>query len=209
MVTLGRLPDRQRADRADRRPGGGWFVFLYATRVIAGTGIGGEYAAINSAIDEMIPARYRGRVDIAVNGTYWAGAILGTLATLFLLNHVCRRPGLAARLPGRPGAGAGHHLRPAEPAGKPSLADHARPGAGGRGGPSPRSKRTSRRPRASSRRWTTSRDIEIRPTEQIGYLALLRVLFSHYPGRSVLVAALMITQSFLYNAIFFTYGLVL
>ena len=52
--------------------GGGWVVFLYATRVLAGTGIGGEYAAINSAIDEMIPARYRGRVDIAVNGTYWA-----------------------------------------------------------------------------------------------------------------------------------------
>ena len=45
-------------------------------------GIGGEYAAINSAIDELIPAQYRGRVDIAVNGTYWAGAFLGTLGTL-------------------------------------------------------------------------------------------------------------------------------
>ena len=49
--------------------GGGWVVFLYATRIIAGMGIGGEYAAINSAIDEMIPARYRGRVDIAVVGS--------------------------------------------------------------------------------------------------------------------------------------------
>ena len=49
-------------------------------------GIGGEYAAINSAIDEMMPARYRGRVDIAVNGTYWAGAIIGTLVQLLLLN---------------------------------------------------------------------------------------------------------------------------
>ncbi len=68
--------------------GGGWVVFLYATRIIAGMGIGGEYAAINSAIDEMIPARYRGRVDIAVNGTYWAGAIIGTIVTLFLLNHL-------------------------------------------------------------------------------------------------------------------------
>ena len=68
--------------------GGGWVVFLYATRIIAGMGIGGEYAAINSAIDEMIPARYRGRVDIAVNGTYWAGSIIGTIATLFLLNHL-------------------------------------------------------------------------------------------------------------------------
>src|SRR5580698_4299771 len=50
-------------------PGGYWFLFLYATRVLAGAGIGGEYAAINSAIDEMIPAKYRGRVDLAVNGT--------------------------------------------------------------------------------------------------------------------------------------------
>ena len=54
-----------------------------------------------------------------------------------------------------------------------------------------------------------SQAIEIQPTERIGYLPLLRTLFVHYPGRSTLVAALMITQSFLYNAIFFTYGLVL
>src|SRR5579871_1731201 len=66
--------------------GSGWVVFLYATRVLAGAGIGGEYAAINSAIDEMIPARHRGRVDIAVNGTYWGGAIIGTVATLYFLN---------------------------------------------------------------------------------------------------------------------------
>ncbi len=68
--------------------GGMWFIFLYATRVIAGMGIGGEYAAINSAIDEMIPAKYRGRIDLAVNGTYWAGALVGTAVTLFVLNHV-------------------------------------------------------------------------------------------------------------------------
>jgi MFS family permease len=55
-------------------------------RFFTGFGIGGEYAAINSAIDELIPARYRGRVDIAVNGTYWAGAVLGTLGTFVLLN---------------------------------------------------------------------------------------------------------------------------
>jgi MFS family permease len=66
--------------------GTGWVIYLYATRFIAGTGIGGEYAAINSAIDEMIPARYRGRVDVAVNGTYWAGAILGTLGALLFLH---------------------------------------------------------------------------------------------------------------------------
>ncbi len=73
--------------------GGYWFIFLYATRVIAGMGIGGEYAAINSAIDEMIPARFRGRVDIAVNGTYWAGAFLGTIVTLVALNHISPKLG--------------------------------------------------------------------------------------------------------------------
>src|SRR5689334_6897858 len=66
----------------------GWIVFLYITRFIAGMGIGGEYAAINSAIDELIPARYRGRVDIAVNGTYWGGAILGTLGTFIFLRWI-------------------------------------------------------------------------------------------------------------------------
>src|SRR5580692_11299742 len=54
---------------------GFWVYWLWASRFIAGMGIGGEYAAINSAIDELIPAKYRGRVDIAVNGTYWGGAL--------------------------------------------------------------------------------------------------------------------------------------
>ena len=62
------------------------FAFLAVFRFFAGAGIGGEYAAINSAIDEIIPSRYRGRVDIAINGTYWGGAALGSAANLFLLN---------------------------------------------------------------------------------------------------------------------------
>ncbi|MFZ0049427.1 MAG: MFS transporter, partial [Streptosporangiaceae bacterium] len=74
----------------------GWVAYMYLTRFVAGTGIGGEYAAINSAIDELIPARYRGRVDITVNGTYWAGAIIGTLVTSLLLNQLA--PGLGWRL---------------------------------------------------------------------------------------------------------------
>ena len=61
-----------------------WFLWIF--RFVAGLGIGGEYTAINSAIDELIPSHYRGRVDIAVNGTYWAGAALGAAANLFLLN---------------------------------------------------------------------------------------------------------------------------
>src|SRR5690348_3268857 len=62
------------------------FWFLLLCRFFAGTGIGGEYTAINSAIDELIPSHYRGRTDIAVNGTYWAGAMIGAAASILLLN---------------------------------------------------------------------------------------------------------------------------
>ena len=64
-----------------------WNFWSYAFfRAITGAGIGGEYAAINSAIDELIPARVRGRVDLIINGSYWVGAALGAAATLVLLD---------------------------------------------------------------------------------------------------------------------------
>ena len=90
MVTLGVYLFGSGLTAATAGAGPGWVAFLYLTRFIAGAGIGGEYAAINSAIDEMIPARYRGRVDIGVNGTYWAGAIIGTLVSLAFLNWIGR-----------------------------------------------------------------------------------------------------------------------
>src|ERR1700689_3833846 len=71
--------------------GTGWIVYLYATRIIGGMGIGGEYSAINSAIDEMMAARYRGRTDIWINGTYWLRAILGRFASFLLLNSLPTR----------------------------------------------------------------------------------------------------------------------
>src|SRR5262249_44796729 len=64
-----------------------WNFWSYALfRAITGAGIGGEYAAINSAIDELIPARVRGRVDLMINGSYWVGAAMGAAATLVLLD---------------------------------------------------------------------------------------------------------------------------
>jgi MFS family permease len=188
--------------------GGKWFLFLYATRVIAGMGIGGEYAAINSAIDEMIPARYRGHVDLSVNGTYWAGAVIGTVVTLFLLNNLA--PDTSWRLAYAVGPALAliiifvrRHLPESprwqimhgrEQAAEASIAEIEQDVSATKGD----------LPSVSD-----DRAIEIRPTKRIGYLALLRVLFSHYPSRSIYGAVLMITQSFLYNAIFFTYGLVL
>src|SRR5467141_3985166 len=63
-----------------------WNFWSYAFfRAITGAGIGGEYAAINSAIDELIPARVRGRVDLIIDGSYWIGAAIGSAATVLLL----------------------------------------------------------------------------------------------------------------------------
>src|SRR6204780_4433461 len=87
--------------------GSGWIVYLYATRIIAGTGIGGEYSAINSAIDEMMPARYRGRTDVWINGTYWLGAILGTFATFLLLRTLRTSEGWRICFPVRPAPARG------------------------------------------------------------------------------------------------------
>ncbi|HEV2634217.1 MAG TPA: MFS transporter [Actinocrinis sp.] len=188
--------------------GTGWVLFLYFTRFVAGTGIGGEYAAINSAIGEMIPARHRGQVDIAVNGTYWAGAVLGTLGSLLFLNVVPEHLGwrlgfllgpvlavviLAVRrnLPESPRWQVMHD-RP----------DEAEATIG-----------EIEREVADSGREVTAVDedqaMEITPQPPAGYLTLIKVLFSSYPGRSTLGATLMISQSFLYNSIFFTYTLVL
>ncbi len=188
--------------------GTGWVVFLYITRFIAGTGIGGEYAAINSAIDELIPARYRGRVDIAVNGTYWAGAVLGTLGTLILLNVVS--PSIGWRIGFLIGPVLGLVILVV----RRNLPE------------SPRWQVMNGREEAAEKSISyieheversgkalppvdQSMAMDLQPADQIGYLALTRVLFRDYPSRAVLGASLMISQSFLYNAIFFTSSLVL
>jgi MFS family permease len=62
-----------------------WWFFVF--RFITGLGIGGEYAAINSAIDELIPSRFRGRVDLIINGTFWIGAACGALVSIVVLNE--------------------------------------------------------------------------------------------------------------------------
>ena len=190
--------------------GNGWgsLLFLYATRFVAGMGIGGEYAAINSAIDELIPARFRGRVDLMVNGTYWAGAIIGTLGTFIFLNQL--EPSIGWRVAFLLGPVLGlviifirrhlpesprwqvMHGHEAEAEKTIDYIEHEVEQSG-----------------KQLERVSDEKAVEIQPTEKIGYFALARVLFKEYPQRAIYGATLMITQSFLYNAIFFTYTIVL
>jgi MFS family permease len=182
--------------------------FLYLCRFIAGMGIGGEYAAINSAIDELIPAEHRGRVDIAVNGTYWGGAIIGTLGTLLVLNNL--DPSYSWRLGFLLGPVLAFVIlvvRRNLPESPRWQLMHGHADAAEESIRQIENEVTSRGYRLDE----VSDDcaIDIRPIERRGYLTLLRVLFAEMPRRSILGASLMITQSFLYNAIFFTYTLVL
>jgi MFS family permease len=188
--------------------GAGWIVYLYATRVIAGMGIGGEYSAINSAIDEMMPARYRGRTDVWINGTYWLGAIIGTLATFLLLSSVRTSEGWRlAFLVGPALAFLIVLVRRNLPESPRWLITHGRVAE---------AEESVRRIEEAAQRdgqhlepVPESAAITIMPERLFGYPTLLRVAFRQYPKRAVLGLTLMITQSFLYNAIFFTYALVL
>ncbi len=186
-----------------------WSFALF--RFLTGAGIGGEYAAVNSAIQELIPARRRGTVDLAVNGTFWGGAALGALAALVVLNPAIIDPEIGWRtafVVGGALAAIVLLLRRALPESPRWLMLHGRPGEaeqvmreieagviagqGGRPLPPP-----AYGPILLRRRGHTSL------TEVAG--ALLRL----HPRRTTLGLVLMACQAFFYNALGFTYALVL
>jgi MFS family permease len=185
-----------------------WNFWSYALfRALTGAGIGGEYSAINSAIDELIPARVRGRVDLIINGSFWIGAAMGSAATIFLLDTHLLPVNLGWRLAFAIGAVLGFaiiFLRHAIPESPRWLMIHGR-------------EKEAERIVAEIERHVEGHEdlrpvpskIRIRPRTHTPLKEIWHAIAVEHRQRSLLGFALMISQAFFYNAIFFTYGLVL
>jgi len=186
------------------------FIWFAACRFLTGAGIGGEYAAINSAIDELIPARARGWTDLAINGTWWVGTAVGAALTTVLLNPNLLPVDVGWRLAFGMGAILGMAIvfvRRYVPESPRWLMMHGRfeeaeQVVGMIEHEIMREDRIQSLPEPQG-------SMLIRPQGTVSYGKIARAMLKDYPTRSLLGFALMVGQAFLYNAIFFTYGLVL
>jgi MFS family permease len=184
------------------------YLWFAVCRFATGFGIGGEYAAINSAIDELIPARLRGRVNLAINGSFWLGAALGAALSLVLLDPRVLGPALGWRicfLLGAVFAGVILFVRRHVPESPRWLLSHGRPEeaetvvAQIEAGIADRAE--SHVPVTKTTDYAKGRGPSL--------AEVARVLLIQYRRRSFVALALMVAQAFFYNAIFFTYALVL
>ena len=187
-----------------------WDVWSFAFfRFMTGAGIGGEYSAVNSAIQELIPARHRGRTDLAINGTFWLGAMFGAGASLVLLNPAVIDPELGWRLAFLIGGALSIvvlFLRRWIPESPRWLMTH------GRNAEAEaiiaciekeiEAERGTLPPLAYGA-------IRLRSRGHVSMAEVLQVMFRQYRERSILALTLMTCQAFCYNGVFFTYALVL
>jgi MFS family permease len=185
-----------------------WSFALF--RMLTGMGIGGEYAAVNSAIDELIPAKYRGRIDLIVNGSFWVGAAAGAAVTPLLLDQSLFSVNVGWRL----GFGVGGvlglsilSLRRFVPESPRWLVTHCR---------SEEADRTVREIEADVASSTggvlspvEGGGLTVHPRRSFGLGMIFASMLGKYRMRSVLALTLMVAQSFLYNSVFFSYGLIL
>ena len=185
-----------------------WNFASYAFfRALTGAGIGGEYAAINSAIDELIPARVRGRVDLMINGSYWVGAAMGSAATVVLLDPNRLPVWLGWRLAFGIGATLGLiviFFRRWIPESPRWLLIHGRPDEAER-----ILDDVEQSMAADALLPHDAPPTRVRTRTHTPWREIWNTIVHEHRRRSLLGFVLMLTQAFFYNAIFFTYGLVL
>lgn len=181
-------------------------LWYFVCRFITGTGIGGEYAAINSAIDELIPARFRGRIDIAINGSYWLGAAGGALLTIPLTDPNIIDHGIGWRFAFGLGAVLGFAVlwvRRNVPESPRWLFIHGREEDGER---IVREIERTIEEQDDVTLDAVDETIVIRQRKVIPFRTIAHTVFALYPKRTVLCLSLFAGQAFLYNAFFFTFG---
>ncbi len=181
-------------------------TWYFIARFFTGAGIGGEYAAINSAIDELIPKKYRGRVDIAINGSFWVGAALGAVLTIPLLDPKLVDPAWGWRIAFGLGAILAVGIlvvRRNVPESPRWLFIHGREDEGEQ---IVRDIEQKVGDQHGSLPDSDDGTLTIRQRKTIPLTTIAKTVFTLYPRRTVLCLALFAGQAFLYNAFFFTYG---
>jgi MFS family permease len=187
-----------------------WDVASYALfRFLTGAGIGGEYTAINSTIQELVPARYRGWTDLVINGSFWVGAAMGAVSAIVLLDPAVIDPDLGWRLAYLTGACLGlvvFVMRMWIPESPRWLMIHGHPE---RAHAIVDDIERSVIGNVQDPRQHPLPKIKLKMRDHTSLREVARTLFFAYRQRSLVGLALMIAQAFFYNAIFFTFALVL